>query len=98
MKTAGNEENTPVEYLYLPVLRSQLCDNLFLFYARDEQHVQRQATACQQEQEDFAHSTLQRVEFRRCPHGFTTGLQTFWPPTRQIMPPQAEKREEEEES
>lgn len=96
MKTAGDED-TQVEYLYLLVLRSHVCDNLFLFYARDEQHAQRQAIACQQEQDDFAGSILQRVAFRRCPQGFTAGMHTFWPPTRPVASPHAEKTEKREE-
>ena len=95
MKTADNED-AQVEYLYLLVLRSQGCDTLFLFYARDEQHAQRQAIACQQEQEDVVRTSLQRVEFRRCPQGFTTGSQSFWPPTRPVRSPLMEKKEEQQ--
>ena len=93
MKTADNED-ARVEYLYLLVLRNQGYDTLFLFYARNEQYAQRQAIACQQEQEDVAHLSLQRMEFRRCPQGFTTGSQTFWPPTRQVRSPLIEKKGE----
>ena len=94
MKTADNED-AQVEYLYLLVLRNQGYDTLFLFYARNEQYAQRQAIACQHEQEDVAHMSLQRVAFRRCPQGFTTGSQTFWLPTRPVTSPHAEKEEEQ---
>ncbi|GEM_PF-2163084 len=71
------------KYLYLLTLCHKEVDDLHLFYAIDEQEAQQIAEYLQKNEERRVGEALQRIAFRTCPHGFTTGMRTYYPPTQE---------------
>lgn len=71
------------KYLYLLVLRRDAVDSLHFFYALDEREAKRKAERVQASDEQRCGAVFERVELRPCPHGFTAGLRTYYPPTQE---------------